>query len=334
MDKEIKKILILGVITVLVLILLIVIFLFGTKNNPATDEFTTLPAEDITAIENFSNLPDSDISNTPTSSFTDDIPVAPPAPPTPTASTNSAASWQDEVVTSSNVTQIDVASTPPEALPTTMPSVTSTGLNPQTGQPYSREDLENQGSYLDNYKEIVTPIDISTINFSEPEFRDISTESLFPSEPIETEKLKNTSFKNCGSASLGATEGAIEKYLSSLANKSEASCLGKAVANDCQSARVRMSAVYGTVTGSVYVTERNDGVCGVGIKIDGHIESSVPFCSITDLLNTTVLSEDHKDFAGWANVLEKEPGKTIETLLIASESQTFAQPVNCISYEL
>lgn len=319
MDKEVKKILFLGVAAVLVLTIFIVIILGSRNNNDdsnSEDQYAVFP--DSTTVELEDNTSQFDLINSATSDLSTEAVATTTEVATELFIPTQTDDWQDTIVTPERTTQI-------EDSPTFTTS--NTALNPNTGEPFSRDDLIAQGIITDD----TVVARNRFVNITEPRIFDENDPLLFPTIDAEPETLTVTRFKSCGTVTLGASESAIERYLSTIADTSEASCLGQAVANNCEDSRVSVSAFLGQVSGSVYVAERNDGECGVGVHFDG--DEVLTLCSIADSLNTNLSASDQKTFTEWQAVFRREPGKTFASL-ISEDEFDIVNPVSCISYRL
>jgi len=313
MDKEVKKIIFLGIVAILVLLVFIIIML-GPRNN-SEERHATFPDSTVVTGEDVPRIGSAEV--TPADFSTETI-VAPTESVIEPFINMETDNWQDTIITSERTTQVEYN-----------PSVTTsnTGLNAATGNTFSRNDLIEGGVMTDD---LYVPRN-RFFPLSEPIIADETNLLLFPPVEIEPETLTVTRFRSCGNVSLGSSETAVQRYLSNMANTSEASCLGQAVANNCESSRVNVSALSGAVSGSVYVTERNDGVCAVGVYVDG--DDVLTLCSVTDSLNLSLLPDSQKTFIEWQAVFAKEPGKTFASL-ISDDVLDIVNQVSCIRYRL
>lgn len=151
-------------------------------------------------------------------------------------------------------------------------------------------------------------------------------------------KLENNQFDSCGSVSIPASvlisEDVIKNYINTLAKKSAVKCLADAVIADCQSKKLSVSALsYSTI---VYLTNRNDGVCGYGV-VSGSVDK-VYLCSVVDDLN--ISTGKNLTFSEWQSEFRQNKTDTIKVLLnnsinpaISNRVNTY-QPRDCIIYEL
>lgn len=142
------------------------------------------------------------------------------------------------------------------------------------------------------------------------------------------DKLSESSFSNCGKINAPNTEEGLEELLLSIAKNPEAICLGKAIAKNCEGARVAVSNSF--YSGYIYVAERNDGVCGIGSTFDRNM---VSLCSVEDLMNLN--TNQQNNFSYWQNLFDDDPGQTFadayEGSLNYSES---GKAVDCQLYRL
>ena len=180
MDKELKKILILGIVAVLVLLVFIAIIL-GPRNN-SEDPFAVFPDSTSTAESDNTRL--------------DLFEVTPPDIFTETIATTTAQSsdlftnlqtnnWQDTIITAERVAQIEYSSSF---------TTSNTGLNSSTGETLSRDDLIAQGIITDDST-------LPRTRFSyipEPKIFDENNWLLFPPVETEPEILIATRIKSCG----------------------------------------------------------------------------------------------------------------------------------------
>ena len=145
-------------------------------------------------------------------------------------------------------------------------------------------------------------------------------------------ELSANQFTSCGRITLPNTssESRINRFIASLGRNSATICLGKAIAEDCRSSEVRVSGA--DISGYLYVTERNDGVCALGSSVD---DDTATFCSVEGLMNSS--TEDQKSFREWQASFANDPGQTFvdgyQNSLNLDETVT-ASVSDCIIYKI
>lgn len=123
--------------------------------------------------------------------------------------------------------------------------------------------------------------------------------------------IDTDSFTNCKEINLPSNASEQERSISDLENNSSTICMGKAVANNCTSAK---AVVNGDVSQTVYVMEREDGECSIGTAYGN--SAYVSLCSIKDMLNA--MTGEKKEFSEWRIKFSTEPGKTFAALYFGS----------------
>lgn len=150
-------------------------------------------------------------------------------------------------------------------------------------------------------------------------------------DDIQYPELNNTKFDNCGSISLPVSENGFETFVSKLGDDSEMICLAKAIADNCDGARTKLT---GSISEYLYVTERNDGVCSVGsASVDDDI---IMLCSIEAILNQS--KNETKSLTEWQKVFEDNPGQILIDTYFKPfydfSAATALTPANCKIFQL
>lgn len=172
-------------------------------------------------------------------------------------------------------------------------------------------DVSIEDDYIDPYNTsdlYYKPIPPSSFHLLTP-FRPtqppIITDALLSSAPPqEYTELSESNFTNCGQISVPyfSTEGSMINFISGLDNDRSVRCLGEAIVDDCDGAHMRLS---GSISGYLYVSERNDGECGVGPTIEGNDEV-VMLCKVEDIMNEA--RNEYRTFEEWQEVFSEDPG--------------------------
>lgn len=93
-------------------------------------------------------------------------------------------------------------------------------------------------------------------------------------------------------------------------------CLGEAVAKRCNDSKTEIQK-DGLLAGFVYVIERPDKVCSVGLSTES--SEVVSLCSIEKIMNSNV--EKKKNFTEWQKVFKAEPGTTFASMYFDNSSK-------------
>ena len=166
------------------------------------------------------------------------------------------------------------------------------------------------------------------IPFPEDYFDTDTTQTpVVPTIEMEYKQFPKLRFDSCGSVT--APDDPIEQllFLQKLESNTAVTCMGKAVADDCDAAKVKARVTSYDETGDVYVAERPDGVCGVG----GEFNGLVTLCSIVDIMNSG--NAETEDFDHWKKVFATDPGSTFVQMYYAYVANPSGQNVDCVTYE-
>jgi len=224
--------------------------------------------------------------------------------------------------TASNTLMINDANDVPSSVPNQLPVNTATDtpsdIQPSTEQESDWRDevieysYDNSSSFSNNplASDVTapTPVDvpeISPVPYSPPPSY-VTPRRIYNPSQFYTKfpELSENNFSDCGEVEVPTTQGEINSLISTLAEKAEVICLGKAIANNCSGARAKVFSIY--TSGYLYVAERNDGVCGIGSSVDN---DKVTLCSVEATMNDS--TNEQKSLAEWQKIFKDEPGQTI-----------------------
>lgn len=291
MDSDTRKIVVLAVLAVgMLAVILFYIFSGMSKDTEATPvQVGTFPV----GTERTDALPENpivDIATSTTEAPTDEeLAIEVVAKKT---------DWRDEVVEYSDTSVTESAGY-------------NTGSNAGTdaaASPYSRADLnliDFNMDYRAYVPEYVTVGDkqIRFEDLQDPErYREVMTEGLHPSVADEF-----ASARSCGTADVPANEKDYDRFVSRLDKDKAAICMGEAILSDCTASRLRIDS--GDLELTVYLGERGDGTCGMGLANNPQY---VQLCTVESILNAT---GKNRTLTAWQAEYEDEPGELFARLL-------------------
>jgi hypothetical protein len=154
-----------------------------------------------------------------------------------------------------------------------------------------------------------------------------------------------------------ALTSAVEESLSEFGNELQVRCVAIAIAGwanyydeyglattylgtgSCESA-VLTVARFSDWTLKLYIAERNDGVCGFATGVyptypedpveDEGTQEMLLFCSLTDVLNTTVSPEQQKTEDEWKQEFGNDPGGTLTKVIVSIG--TYDMSIDCVDF--
>lgn len=151
-----------------------------------------------------------------------------------------------------------------------------------------------------------------------------------PPAPIEVPTFSANSLQDCGTIEIPSSLSAQQRLLNSAASHPVVECLGEAIGEGCVAAEARIE-VAGDVVNTLYVVERNDGVCSLGSSVGG---DTVSLCSLTSIMREST-GED-RSFDEWAEEFAADPGDTLADLITTNPNilSTATYEYECEFYEL
>lgn len=162
----------------------------------------------------------------------------------------------------------------------------------------SVENVSTTSSY-------VTPnqvSEISTVNIAQPEIKLLD----YPS-------LGSVKWKKCGTLTV-PTGLALATFSFTAGSDPAVECMGEAVAKRCASSQLEV-VNEGEIVGSMYVLERSDDVCSVGVPAG---DGLISLCSVEKIMNAGAGEE--KSFKQWQAVFKTEPGDTFASMYFDNSS--------------
>lgn len=194
---------------------------------------------------------------------------------------------------------------------------------------YSVDDLVADGlvrDYEEYYKLFPIP-DTFTLG----DGREISMDALDNQEafadainPIPTLDSPFLGVKSCGTLQMPSSESGVTKFYANLSEYEESTCLGEAVLNDCEPAWTRVNAPEG-VTVWVYVVERSDGVCSVGVSYD---KKYANLCAVAEAAN--VATQKNLTLNEWRELYADTPAQLFAEIFGSQILATNLANLNCV----
>lgn len=186
--------------------------------------------------------------------------------------------------------------------------------------PYSIDDLNHLDLGLRPPKQPVT-LDYEPVA---PVYVAPSSTPEDNSEP-QYEKLDDVSWKDCGSLKVPSGFG-LAMFALTAPTEPAVICLGETIANSCGSSYANVSLdAYSSF--KLFVNERPDGVCGVGINVSAKL---ISLCSVEKVLDLG--SGTDKTFKEWQSDFKLDPGSSFATMYFNNTS-VFTDPSAVIKYD-
>lgn len=304
MDSNNRKII---VLVVVIVVILVAVFIFTLNQLLGPDETTSDPT--------VTPFPDSEVR-------TDVEPVVSDEEQTPSATTSVPLSsdvvtepieanavpatpesdWREQVVTYGS---------PAQSGSGVVDQAPATSVPAQSNTPYSVDDLVANGLVLDyNSYNWAYPTSYDMGNGTVISADDLENADAFAAaiSPFDSAVETFTEARSCGVLRLPSSESALEKFVREVDTEDQVICMGEAVANNCEPAKLIATGSEGD-SYYIYVGEREDGVCSVGTTSE---EAYVSLCALEAVMDENTNS--NYSLTKWFSVFEEEPGESFAAL--------------------
>ncbi len=228
--------------------------------------------------------------------------------------------WQDELT----VYEIEDEERVPAETPTPIPAQTEAQTPPSVAATYTAPVIEYGivtpvTWYVPPTKPIVIPEMVST---------PIPPVTEAPIVPIKTLSAR---FDSCGTFTVPAS-GSMMMIGSAAASDETTICMGESIADSCNNASARIS-VPGGESVRLYVLDREDDVCAIGVEIT---EDEVLTCDVVKILNAT--ESEPLTLSEWQARFDATPGVLFASIYLQNSNLFYSASnvaaYDCISYRL
>ncbi|MEN9922339.1 MAG: hypothetical protein RL097_616 [Candidatus Parcubacteria bacterium] len=305
MDSNNRKII---VLVAVIVVILVAVFIFTLNQLLRPDE----TASDPTVVP----FPDSEVR-------TDIAPVTSNEAGAPAATTSTPFSSNDVVSEATEANSVLVTSesdwreqvvtygSPVQSGSGVVNQVPATPAPVQSGSPYSVDDLVANGLVLDyNSYNWAYPTSYDMGNGTVISADDLENADSFAAaiSPFDSAVETFAEAQSCGVLRLPSSVSALEKFIREIDTEDQVICMGEAIANDCESAKLVAAGSEGDKY-YIYVGEREDGVCSVGSTSE---EAYVSLCALEAVMDEN--TNNNYSLTKWLSIFDDEPGESFASL--------------------